>query len=115
MLWSQKILQISWSHWVELLRLDDPWKRAFYENECLLGSWSVRQLQRQIGSLLYERTGLSKNKRAVVARARKQSAAAPATTRTSSAIPPSSNSPALPTAPATQLLTNGFHRSSFGR
>lgn len=74
-----QVLQISWSHWMELLRVDDPWKRAFYENECLLGAWSVRQLQRQIGSLLYERTGLSKNKRAVVARARKQSADAPAT------------------------------------
>ena len=59
--------------------LDDPWKRAFYENECLLGGWSKRQLQRQIGSLLYERTGLSKNKRAVIARARQQAAAAPAT------------------------------------
>lgn len=74
-----QIMQVSWSHWMELLRLDDPWKRAFYENECLLGGWSVRQLQRQIGSLLYERTGLSKNKRAVVARARRQSADAPAT------------------------------------
>ncbi len=75
----QQILQFSWTHLIELLRLDDPWKRAFYENECLLGGWSVRQLQRQIGSLLYERTGLSKNKRAVVARARKQSVDAPAT------------------------------------
>jgi predicted nuclease of restriction endonuclease-like (RecB) superfamily len=74
-----QILQLSWSHWMEIIRLDDPWKRAFYENECLLGAWSVRQLQRQIGSLLYERTGLSKNKRAIVARARKQSADAPAT------------------------------------
>jgi len=74
----QQILQLSWTHLVEILRLDDPWKRVFYENECLLGGWSVRQLQRQIGSLLYERTGLSKNKRAVVARARKQSAEAPA-------------------------------------
>lgn len=75
----QQLLQFSWTHLIELLRLDDPWKRAFYENECILGGWSVRQLQRQIGSLLYERTGLSKNKRAVVARARKQSADAPAT------------------------------------
>lgn len=75
----ERILQFSWTHLIELLRLDDPWKRAFYENECLLGAWSVRQLQRQIGRLLYERTGLSKNKRAVVARARKQSAEAPAT------------------------------------
>jgi hypothetical protein len=45
-----QVLQISWSHWMELLRVDDPWKRTFYENECLLGTWSVRQLQRQIGS-----------------------------------------------------------------
>jgi predicted nuclease of restriction endonuclease-like (RecB) superfamily len=31
-----------------MLRLDDPWKRAFYENECLKGGWSIRQLQRLI-------------------------------------------------------------------
>ncbi|MEO5958879.1 MAG: PDDEXK nuclease domain-containing protein [Opitutaceae bacterium] len=73
------MLRFSWTQLIELLRLDDPWKRAFYENECLLGGWSVRQLQRQIGSLLYERTRLSKNKRAVVARARKQAIGAPAT------------------------------------
>jgi hypothetical protein len=66
------ILRYSWSHLLEFIRLDDPLKRAFYENECLKGNWSVRQLQRQIGSLLFERTGLSKNKAAVVARARKQ-------------------------------------------
>jgi len=52
---------------IELIRLDDPWKRAFYENECLKGNWSVRQLQRQIGSLLYERTALSTDKQAVEA------------------------------------------------
>ena len=50
----------------ELIRIEDPWKRAFFENECLKGNWSVRQLQRQIGSLLYERTGLSTNKKAVM-------------------------------------------------
>jgi predicted nuclease of restriction endonuclease-like (RecB) superfamily len=75
----RQILQLSWTHLIELIRLDDPWKRAFYENESLLGAWSVRQLQRQIGSHLYERTGLSKNKRAVVSRARKESREAPAT------------------------------------
>ncbi|NOS69555.1 MAG: DUF1016 family protein [Verrucomicrobia bacterium] len=68
----QVLLQFSWSKLQELTRLDDPWKRAFYENECLKGNWSVRQLQRQIGSLLYERTGLSKNKAAVIQRARSQ-------------------------------------------
>lgn len=66
------LLQFSWSKIIELLRLDGSLKRAFYENECLKGNWSVRQLQRQIGSLLYERTGLSKNKRAVIARAHRQ-------------------------------------------
>jgi predicted nuclease of restriction endonuclease-like (RecB) superfamily len=67
-----EVLRFSWSQLQELIRIDDPWKRAFYENECLRGQWSVRQLQRQIESLLYERTGLSTNKKAVVARARKQ-------------------------------------------
>ena len=66
------VLRLSWTHLQELIYIDDPWKRAFYENQCLQSSWSVRQLQRQIGSLLYERTGLSTNKQAVLARARKQ-------------------------------------------
>lgn len=66
------VLQFSWSQLQEFIRLDDPWKRTFYENECLQGNWSVRQLQRQIGSLLYERTGLSRNKQAVVRRAHRQ-------------------------------------------
>ena len=66
------VLRFSWTHLQELIRIEDPWKRAFYENQCLDGHWSVRQLQRQIGSLLYERTGLSTNKKAVIERARKQ-------------------------------------------
>ena len=69
---AQAVLQISWSKLVELVAIDAPWKRAFFENECLKSNWSVRQLQRQIGSLLYERTGLSTNKKAVIERARKQ-------------------------------------------
>ncbi|MFN0315110.1 MAG: YhcG family protein [Burkholderiales bacterium] len=73
----ERLLQFSWSHLVELVRLDDPWKRAFYENECLKAHWSVRQLQRQIGSLLFERTGLSTDKQAVIEAARMQSAEAP--------------------------------------
>ena len=68
----QVLLRLSWSKLQELLRIEDPWKRAFYENECLKSQWSVRQLQRQIESLHYERTGLSTNKKAVIERARKQ-------------------------------------------
>lgn len=64
---TEAVLRLSWSHWQDLIRLEDPWKRAFYENECLNGNWSVRQLQRQIEILLYERTGLSKDKQGVIA------------------------------------------------
>ena len=70
MLAADKVFDLTWSHLVELLRLDDPWKRAFYENEALQASCSVRQLQRQIGSLLYERTAMSTDKHAVIAAAR---------------------------------------------
>jgi predicted nuclease of restriction endonuclease-like (RecB) superfamily len=70
------VLRLSWTHLIDLLAIDDPWKRAFYENECLKGNWSKRQLQRQIGSLLYERTGLSTDKAAVIERARQQAAEA---------------------------------------
>lgn len=74
------MLRFSWTHLIELVRIEDPWKRAFYENECLRGKWSVRQLQRQIETLLCERTGLSANKRAVIERGRAQAAGAPAET-----------------------------------
>lgn len=72
------LMNFSWSHLIELASLSDPWKRAFYENECIKGGWSVRQLQRQITSLLYERTGLSTNKQAVIERARQQALDTPA-------------------------------------
>ena len=74
-----KILALTWTHLAELVRLEDPWKRAFYENECLEGNWSKRQLQRQIGSLLYERTGLSTDKKTVINHARKQASETPYT------------------------------------
>lgn len=60
---------LSWSHYRLLMRLDEPFKREFYEAECIRGNWSVRQLDRQIQSMLYERTALSKRKMAVIARA----------------------------------------------
>jgi predicted nuclease of restriction endonuclease-like (RecB) superfamily len=68
----EHLLRLSWTHFIELIRIDDPLKRAFYEIECLHGNWSIRQLQRQIGSLLYERTGLSTNKEEVIRRAGSQ-------------------------------------------
>lgn len=74
---AELLMNLSWTHFVELVSIEDPWKRAFYENECMKGNWSKRQLQRQIGSLLYERTGLSTDKKAVIEAGRKQAAEAP--------------------------------------
>ena len=44
---SPLLLRLSWSQLQEPVGLDDPWKRAFFENECLKGHWSVRQHRRQ--------------------------------------------------------------------
>jgi len=60
---------LSWSHYCLLMRLEEPFKREFYESECIQGNWSVRQLDRQIQSMLYERTALSKKKLSVIAKA----------------------------------------------
>ncbi len=57
------ISKLSFSHIVELIVIDDATKRSFYEVECIRGNWSVRELRRQIGSLYYERSGLSLDKK----------------------------------------------------
>jgi len=56
------IKNLSFSHFAELITIDDSLKRTFYEVECIHGNWSVRELKRQINSLYYERSGLSKDK-----------------------------------------------------
>lgn len=56
----------SFSHFVELMRIEDSMKRCFYELEAMKGDWSVSQLKRQIESLLYERTGISIDKKGLV-------------------------------------------------
>ncbi len=60
---------LSWSRYCLIMRLENPHQREFYERECIQGNWSVRQLDRQIQSLLYERTALSKKKPVVLAKA----------------------------------------------
>ncbi|MBX3276395.1 MAG: DUF1016 family protein [Acidobacteria bacterium] len=67
---TRRVQQIPWTHFIELIRIDDPLKRAFYEIETLRNRWSVRELKRQIGSLLYERVGLSRNQEGVLALAK---------------------------------------------
>jgi predicted nuclease of restriction endonuclease-like (RecB) superfamily len=53
------VSQLSYSHIEQLLPIQDPLKRAFYELECIKGIWSVRELKRQINSLYFERCGMS--------------------------------------------------------
>ena len=57
---------LSWSHYVKLLAVRDAKAREFYEAEALRGGWTVRQLDRQIGSQFYQRTLLSRNKAAML-------------------------------------------------
>ncbi|MDX1972797.1 MAG: PDDEXK nuclease domain-containing protein [Candidatus Sumerlaeia bacterium] len=66
--WTAKLFSsLSFSHLLELARIDVPLQRAFYELECLKSGWSVRELKRQRDSMLFERVGLSKDKSAVLA------------------------------------------------
>ena len=53
---------LSWSAYVRQLSVSNESAREFYEAEALRGGWSVRQLDRQIGSQFYERTAISKNR-----------------------------------------------------
>ncbi len=58
---------LSFTHLADLIAIDDPLKRAFYEIECIRGNWSVRVLKRQIATLYFERSGLSRNKEKLAA------------------------------------------------
>lgn len=63
-----RMFTLPWSAYVRLLSVKDGNARRFYEAEALRGGWSVRQLDRQIGSQFYERTALSRNKAAMLAK-----------------------------------------------
>lgn len=58
--------KLSWSHWCELLELDDNLERQFYENECIAQHWGVRTLRRQIDSGLFMRIAKSQDKNGVL-------------------------------------------------
>jgi predicted nuclease of restriction endonuclease-like (RecB) superfamily len=62
------IAKLSFTHLTQIMPLESPLARAFYEIESIKGGWSVRELKRQIGSLLYERTGLSTDKEELLRR-----------------------------------------------
>lgn len=58
--------KLSWSHYVILIKIEDPLKRSFYEIETINNNWSVRELERQKNSSLYERLVLSRDKEKVL-------------------------------------------------
>jgi len=63
---------LPWSHYVRLLAVRNPEARRFYEAESLRGGWTIRQLDRQIGTQFYERTALSRNKATMLRRGEAQ-------------------------------------------
>jgi len=62
--------ELSWTHYRQLLKVDNPQKRSFYEIECATGNWSTRELERQMNSMLFERLALSRDKEAIMVLAR---------------------------------------------
>jgi predicted nuclease of restriction endonuclease-like (RecB) superfamily len=61
---------LSYTHIEQIVALEDASARAFYETECLQGHWGVRELKRQIASLHFERSALSRDKKKLARRAR---------------------------------------------
>ena len=64
--------QLNWSQYKQLIAIEDPDKREYYELEAVNNCWTGRELERQINSMLYERLLLSNDKESVLAVARKQ-------------------------------------------
>jgi predicted nuclease of restriction endonuclease-like (RecB) superfamily len=58
--------ELSWTHYRILMRVDRLEARSFYEIECVKNNWSARELERQKGSLLFERLALSKDKKGLM-------------------------------------------------
>ena len=64
--WKTVSSKLSWSHYLELIKIEEVNKRNFYLNECINSKWSVRELQRQRDSLLYERLSISADKEKIL-------------------------------------------------
>lgn len=65
-IWTSVLSELSWSHYLELIKIDEENKRKFYQNECINFKWSVREFQRQKASLLYERLIMSNDKKKII-------------------------------------------------
>lgn len=58
--------KLTWSHYIELLKIEDPLERGFYEHQCESEGWGIRELKRQMKSMLFQRVALSKDKQGVL-------------------------------------------------
>lgn len=58
----QTLSELSWSHYIELLKIEDKSERSFYEKESVNAHWGVRELRRQLKSMLFHRLALSTDK-----------------------------------------------------
>jgi predicted nuclease of restriction endonuclease-like (RecB) superfamily len=58
--------QLSWSHYVELLKIESPIERNFYEKQSIIENWSIRELKRQKKSSLFLRLAAEKNKKEIL-------------------------------------------------
>jgi predicted nuclease of restriction endonuclease-like (RecB) superfamily len=64
--WQTVSAKLSWSHYTLLLSVSDEMARNFYEKQCVIDKWSIRELKRQIQSALFQRIALSKDKKGVL-------------------------------------------------
>jgi len=64
--------QLGWTHFRQIIAMDDPLKRDFYAEMCRVERWSVRTLRQKIGGMLFERTGISRKPAALARRELKE-------------------------------------------
>jgi predicted nuclease of restriction endonuclease-like (RecB) superfamily len=57
---------LSWSHFLAILPIKDPLARDFYAEMCRIERWDIRTFRDKIGSMLFQRTALSKNPKAAI-------------------------------------------------
>ncbi|GHU17450.1 hypothetical protein FACS1894163_08350 [Spirochaetia bacterium] len=62
------LTRLTYSHFIELIRVDDTLQRLFYEVETIKNNWNIRELRRAIDTSLAFRTTMSTNKEAVIAK-----------------------------------------------
>ena len=63
---SSLMRQLTWTHFTKLIYLADPLKRDFYAEMCRIENWNTRTLQKKVGSMLFERTALSKKPKELI-------------------------------------------------